>query len=138
MSEHTQAREIVDMPWGGVAMQGQYILFDLRFSDGGAQRYACQISTVPLLLGNLSQYANMAENVRMQAPDRAIMEASPYKVTEVIRSGYSLDGKIVSVEYNTTHGFPVSIALTPDQARRTIEFLQREILLAENPRNNRH
>jgi hypothetical protein len=125
-----QTRLIVDMPWGGVANQGQHIVFDLRFEDGQTDRYACPISTVPLLIGNLTQYASMAEAVRAKAPARAIVEAAPYRITEVVRSGYSMDGTIVSVEYNTTHGFPLSIAMTPDQARQTIEFLQREILLA--------
>jgi hypothetical protein len=129
------ARLLVDIPWGGVANQGQHILFDLRFADGETERYACPISTVPLLLGNLTQYAHMAETVRVKAPARAIVEAAPYRVTEVVSSGNSPDGSIVAVNYNTTHGFPLSIAMTPDQARQTIEFLQREILLASQPHN---
>ena len=76
----------------------------------------------------------MAEAVRVKAPARAIVEAAPYRVTEVVSSGNSPDGSIVAVNYNTTHGFPLSIAMTPDQARQTIEFLQREILLAAQPR----
>jgi hypothetical protein len=129
-----QARLIMDIPWGGVANQGQHILFDLRFADGQSERYACPISTVPLLMGNLTQYASMAEAVRSKAPDRALVEAAPYRVTEVVSSGYSSDGSIIAVNYSKTHGFPVSIALTPDQARQTIEFLQRELLLAAQPR----
>jgi hypothetical protein len=92
----------------------------------------------PLLMGNLTQYANMAEAVRVKVPDRSVVEAAPYRATEVVRSGHSLDGTIVSVEDNTTHGFPLSIALTPDQARQTIESLQREILLAQNPADTRN
>jgi hypothetical protein len=118
------------MPWGGVANQGQHILFDLAFADGSRERYGCPISTVQLLMGNLMQYAAMAEAVRVKAPARAVVEAAPYRVTEVVSSGFSPDGSIVAVNYNTTHGFPLSIAMTPDQARQTIEFLQREILLS--------
>jgi hypothetical protein len=134
------ARLITDIPWGGVANQGQHVLFDLRFDDGQSERYACPISTVPLLMGNLMQYANMAETVRVKAPSRSIVEAAPYRVTEVVSSGHSPDGAIVAVNYNTTHGFPLSIAMTPDQARQTIEFLQRELLLAAQPqsRNRRN
>jgi hypothetical protein len=130
-----EARLIVDIPYGGAANQGQHIFFDLRFDDGQSERYACPISTVPLLMGNLIQYASMAEAVRVKAPARAIVEAAPYRVTEVVSSGNSPDGKIVAVNYNTTHGFPLSIAMTPDQARTTIEFLQREILLAAQPQD---
>jgi hypothetical protein len=129
------ARFIVNVPWGGVANQGQHILFDLQFEDGGRERYACAISTVPLVMGNLTQYAHMAEGVRVKSPGRAVLESAPYRATEVFRSGHAPDGSIVSVDYNTTHGFPVSIAMTPDQARQTIEFLQRELLLAQQPPN---
>jgi hypothetical protein len=128
-----QARLVIDVPWGGVANQGQHILFDFRFEDGSGERYACPISTVPLLVGNITQYANMAEAVRIKAPPRSIVESAPYRATEVVSSGNSPDGSIVAITYNTTHGFPVSIAMTPDQARQTIEFLQREILLTSQP-----
>jgi hypothetical protein len=126
-----QAHLIVDMPWGGVANQGQQILFDLRFEDGQVVKFACSISTLPLLMGNLMQYAKMAEAVRVKSPGRTIVEAAPYRVTEIVRSGHSLDGTIVSVDYNTAHGFPLSVAMTLDQAKQTIEFLEREILLAK-------
>jgi hypothetical protein len=124
------ARLISNIPWGGVANQGQHVLFDLHFQDGGPDRYACPISTMPLLVGNLTQYAGMAEAVRTKGADRAVIEAAPYRATEVVRSGHGLDGSFVTIEYNTTHGFPVSIALTLEQAQQTIEFLQREMLLA--------
>jgi hypothetical protein len=130
-----EARLIVDIPYGGAANQGQHIFFDLAFDGGQRERYACPISTVPLLMGNLAQYASMAEAVRIKAPARAIVEAAPYRVTEVVSSGNAPDGSIVAVTYNTTHGFPLSIAMTPDQARTTIEFLQREILLAAQPQD---
>ena len=138
MGEHMEARHIQNIPWGGVANQGQFVLFDLTFADGSSERYACPLSTVPLLMGNLMQYANMAEAVRTKGTGRTIVEAAPYRATEVVRSGHSLDGSIVSVEYNTTHGFPLSIAMTTEQAKQTIEFLQREILLAENPIDSRN
>ncbi|MBV9984482.1 hypothetical protein [Bradyrhizobium sp.] len=135
-----QARFVLDMPWGGVANQGQYVLFDLRFNDATTERYACSLSLVPLIVGNLTQYAGMAEAVRVKGRDRAIIEAAPYRATEVLNSGHAIDGSVVTVEFNTTHGFPVSIALTPEQALQTIDFLQRELLLAkdapsQDPRN---
>jgi hypothetical protein len=130
------ARVIRDMPWGGAANQGQVVVFDLKFDDGNRERFACPISTVQLLLGNLTQYASMAEAVRAKAPERALVEAAPYRAVDVVRSGHSPDGTMIAVEYNTTHGFPLSIAMTPDQAKQTIEFLQREILLAENPQRS--
>jgi hypothetical protein len=39
MTQQIQARLITDMPWGGVANQGQHVLFDLRFADGSGERY---------------------------------------------------------------------------------------------------
>src|ERR1700728_2666674 len=114
------ARAIVDTPWGGVANRGHQILFDLRFANGERERYACPTSAVPLLLGNLTQYAAMAEAVRTTEPDRAIVQAAPYKVTEVVSTAHSTDGRMVTVNYNTTHGFPLSIAMTPDQVWQTI------------------
>jgi len=125
------ARYIKNMPWGGAANQGQQILFDFTFHDGTAEKYACDLSLVQLLLGNLTQYAAMAEAQRVKMPSRTVASAAPYRVAKVGRSGHSPDGEILSVEFETTHGFPVGIAMTPDQARQTIEFLEREMLLAE-------
>jgi hypothetical protein len=133
MSRAISARVIRNIPWGGAATQGQFILFDLQFNDGTSEKYACPISVVPLLVGNIRQYTSMADTVRIKGPDYSVIEAAPYRATDVFRSGHAADGSIVSVEYNTTHGFPVSIAMTPDQARRSIEFLQRELLLALQP-----
>jgi hypothetical protein len=133
-----QARQVQDIPWGGVANQGQFVLFDLTFADGSRERYACPVSTMPLLVGNLTQYAGMAEAVRVKGSGRTIAESAPYRATEVVRSGHALDGSIVSIEYNTTHGFPVAVAMTIEQAQQTIEFLQREILLAQNPQDSRN
>lgn len=138
MSEAIEARYIQDMPWGGVANQGNVVMFRLTFKDGRGEKYAFDSDLGALLLGNLHQYSAMAANVKLKGPERAIESAAPYKVTRVARSGYSLDGKIVSIEFATGHGFPVSLAMTPDQAKQTIEFLQREILLAAKPQDNRN
>jgi hypothetical protein len=133
-----EARYIQNMPWGGVANQGNVILFRLTFKDGSDEKYAFDDALAPLLIGNLHQYAEMAANVKVKGPERALESAAPYKVTRVARSGHSLDGKILSIEFATGHGFPVSVAMSPEQAQQTIEFLQREILLARNPRDTRN
>jgi hypothetical protein len=138
MSERIQARYIQDMPWGGVANQGNVVMFRLTFKDGSDEKYAFDADLGPLLLANLHQYASMAANLKVKGAERAIESAAPYKVTRVARSGYSLDGNFVTVEFATGHGFPVVLAMTPDQAKQTIEFLQREILLAAKPQDNRN
>src|SRR5581483_9244743 len=95
-------RLIGNIPWGGAANQGQHVVFDLQFERGERERYACPIGTMPLLVGNLIQYAGMAEAVRIKSAGRTLVESTPYKATEVLRSGHSLDGSTVFVEYNTT------------------------------------
>ena len=110
-----QPHLIVDMPWGGVANQGQRVAFDLRFEDGQVGKFVCSISTLPLLMGNFMQYAKMAEAVKVKSPGRTIVKAAPYKLGILI--GHSLDGTIVSVDYNTTQGFPLSVAMTLEQAK---------------------
>jgi hypothetical protein len=133
MSETIQARYIQDMPWGAVAAQGNVVMFQFVFKDGTQEKYAFDTELGPLLIGNLHQYSANAAAVKLKGPERAIETAAPYRVTRVARSGFSPDGKIVSIEFATGHGFPISLALTPEQAQQTIEFLQREILLAANP-----
>jgi hypothetical protein len=136
MAQQIEAREIKNMPWGGAVNQGQAIGFRLAFHDGPDETYVCALALLPLLMGNLTQYANMAEAVRVKASPRTPVAAAPYRVTKVPRSGFSPDGKLVSVEFETTHGFPLSIAMSPELAKQTIEFLQREILLAASPRQD--
>jgi hypothetical protein len=67
----------------------------------------------------------------MQAWLNQCAQSAPY-FTGVFRSGDTLDGKHVTVEFNTNHGFPVHLAMTFDQVAQTIEFLQREMLLAQS------
>jgi hypothetical protein len=109
-----QARVIKNVPWGAASEDGETIGFKLTFQDGTEETFACPLFLLPLLMGNLTQYANMAEAIRTRAPKRSEVPAAPYRATKVNRSGYSPDGAYVTVEFSTTSGFPLAVAMSPE------------------------
>lgn len=124
------AVRIKNITGGGSVEGGTSIFFNILFEDGQTDTFVCDLVLLPLFLGNLTAYANIAEGERLKRSGRQTAAGAPYIVTEVFRSGHTTDGKRVMVEMNTEHGFPLQIAMTFDQAAQTIEFLQREMLLA--------
>jgi hypothetical protein len=118
------------IPRGGPANEGQTVVFTLQFFDNTEENVACDIDLMPVLLGNLTKWGRIADTVRMRALHRPLVTSAPYRVAEVVRSAHSDDGKLVAIEVATDQGFPLQIAMYPEQAQRIIELLQREILWA--------
>ena len=130
-------RKIQSIPGGGSGNGGDAVFFKLQFSDGSDETYWCDMSLLPMLLGNLSEYGRMSRSVSVKHDGRHDDVGAPYIVTMVDRSAHTLDGKMVVIEYGTNQGFPIQLAMTPAQAQQTIEFLQREMLLAQKPEADR-
>lgn len=130
-------RLIRDMPWGGSANQGEHVLFRLVFHDGTDEKFAFSHELGQIILGNLTQYCSIAYQERTKPASRALESSAPYRATPgSLRTGHSADGKMVTLQVGTTHGFPVAIAMSLEMARQTIESLQKEILLAEQPKDD--
>ena len=126
-----EAHYIKNIVWGGSGNQGQQIHFRLAFHGSQPEaNFTCDLSLVPMLLGNILEYARKADAERVKAQGQTVIAATPYVVTKVNRSGHTLDGKLVSVLVETNQGFPLEIAMTPDQAQQTIDALLREMLRA--------
>lgn len=124
--------KIKNIAGGGVADGGAAIYFNLLFSNDQQETYVCDMALLPMLFGNLTAYAKMAEGERVRRSGRQVGTSAPYQITKVVRAGHTRDGKRAVVEFATNHGFPLQIAMSFVQAAQTIEFLQREILLAQD------
>jgi hypothetical protein len=139
MNDIKQGRHITGIPRGGSANHGHAVAFVLKFGDGTEEQYFCDYSLLPLLVGNLKHYGDLAERIQSGMPRNAIKLSAPYVITKVVRSAHSLDGKTVAVEFDTNQGFPLEIAMTQEQALQTIEFLHREIRrAAKAPQHKGH
>ncbi|MGA7680193.1 MAG: hypothetical protein WCA54_08440 [Pseudolabrys sp.] len=125
MTDSIEAHYIKGVPWGGAANEGQQILFRLSFhGDQPDVNFACDFAFVPLLLGNLTEYARRAEAQRVRSAETI----HPYLVTEVAKSGITTDKKLVWIDFNTNQGFPLSVAMTSEQAQQTIDLLVRQMM----------
>ena len=134
MTEEVKAKYIKGMPWGGIANDGNIVLFQLVYQDGSAEKFAFDSEVGQMLLGNLRGYAEEAAKTRASAISKVPMGTAPYRVTNILRAGPSIDGTMVSVEFATTSGFPLALAMSPDQAKLTIELLQRSVQAAQKPK----
>jgi hypothetical protein len=134
MSDHQPFRVITSSPRGASVNGGHAVKFDLRFEDETEEAFVCEAARYQALLGNLQHYGALAENVRLAAPGQPVRLASPYIVTRVSGSGTSDAPPLVAIEFATEQGIPVQIAMSPVDAQKTIEFLERELEnLAHSP-----
>src|SRR5437764_106430 len=131
-------RKCINIVGGGCASDGHAVTFVLEFEGGTRERVFCDYELMPLLVGNLTHYASMAAESQTRMPQNTRMFATPYHVTKLVRSGHSPDGRIVVLELDTNHGFPLQIAMTPEQSRQTIEALQIESLEAAPQQERPH
>ena len=120
-------RVVTSSPRGASANGGHAVKFDLRFEDGAEEAFVCEAPLYQALLGKLVHYGALAENVRLAAPGQPVRLASPYLVTRVAGSGTSDSPSLIAIEFATQQGIPVQIAMSPEDAQKTIEFLEREL-----------
>ena len=125
MTDSIEAHYIKGVPWGGAANEGQQILFRLSFhGDQPDVNFACDFAFVPLLPGNLTEYARRAAQ-RVRSAETIY----PYLVTEVAKSGITTNKKLVWIDFNTNQGFPLSVAMTSEQAQQIIDLLVRQMMI---------
>ena len=136
MSEEVKAKYIKGMPWGGIADNGDVVLFQLVYKDGSAEKFAFDSEVGQMLLGNLRGYAEEAAKTRASGTSKVAEGTAPYRVTNILRAGPSVDGTMVSVEFATASGFPLALAMTNDQAKQTVELLQRSIQAAQKSKDS--
>ena len=125
MTDSIEAHYIKGVPWGGAANEGQQILFRLSFhGDQPDVNFACDFAFVPLLLGNLTEYARRAEAQRVRSAETI----HPYLVTEVTKSGITTDKKLVWIDFNTNQGFALSGRHDVRARQQTIDLLVRQMM----------
>lgn len=125
-------RVLKAVPKGGSIDYGQAIEFTFVFADGTKEDFACPAHLISQLLGNLSQYGGLAARMRASSGPGSLVElANMYQITNVTRAGHTDGGKLIALEVGTDQGFPIQLAMTPDQAKKTIGLLQTELLRAQ-------
>jgi hypothetical protein len=130
MAELTNVRPIKAISRGGPVQGGHGVAFTVLFEDGGEENYYCRYDQLPMLVGNLSNFGSLAEQLLRGLPKEEVQVATPYTFDRLARSGRSDDGKTIALQIATKQGFPLQIAMTPDQAHETIAALQKELTLA--------
>ena len=104
---------------------GHAIEVDLLLDDNSRQTVQFLFPVLPTLMRALWDAAATAETIQRQAAgERMMAVVLPFRMQDM-RTGHSQDGTIVA-DFRTAQG-PAQIAMTPDQARLTIERLTAEL-----------
>lgn len=133
MPEILQSREFIGITNGGAAEGGNTVFFELQFEGDERVVFNCDHSLVGKLLGNIRQYGAIADSVRRNEGKPPVEVCVPYFLETVTRAGHSEDGKTIALQMVAEEGFPLEVAMTPDQARLTIELLQTALVEAAKP-----
>jgi hypothetical protein len=138
MAEVLQSREFIGITNGGAAEGGNTVYFELQFEGDERVVFNCDHALIAKLLGNIRQYGAIADSVRINEGKPPVEMRVPYFLDAVTRAGHSEDGKTIALQMTAEEGFPLEIAMTPDQARRVIQLLQTELIeVAKPPRPDR-
>ena len=128
MSDNTtNATEIRNIVGGGSGNHGEHTFFVFEYPDRTRQTFACATILMAKMVNNLRTYARMADEDRVKVKGGQLGPAAPYYVTTLANSAHSDDGEIVMVQWATTDGVPIDLAMRPQQALETIAALQREL-----------
>lgn len=133
MTETIQSREFIGITNGGAAEGGNTVYFELQFEGDERVVFNCEHALIPKLLGNIRQYAAIADSVRAKEGRPSLQVTAPYFVETVKRAGHSEDGQVIALQLVAEEGFPLEIAMTPEQAGRIIQLLQTELIAAAKP-----
>ena len=125
--ERIEAAPVRDIIGGGSVSGGEYVFFTLQFDDLSQHTSAAPFALMPRLVANLLQYAGMAEQDRAKTKGGHAQDVSPYRVTKLISSRRTDDGGLVGLKLGTADGFPLDIAMSPEQAAEAIALLQSEL-----------
>ncbi len=125
--ERIEAAPVRDIVGGGSVSGGEYVYFTLQFDDLSQHTSAAPFALMPRLVANLLQYAGMAEQDRAKAKGGPAHDVSPYRVTRLISSRRTDDGGLVGLTLGTADGFPLDIAMSPEQAAEVIGMLKGEL-----------
>jgi hypothetical protein len=133
MAEVIQSREFIGITNGGAAEGGHTVYFELQFEGDERVVFNCDHALIAKLLGNIRQYGAMADSIRAKEGNPALEVRVPYFIESVTRAGHTEDGKTIALQMMAEEGFPLEIAMSPDQARRIIQLLQTELMEAAKP-----
>ena len=121
----TDRKQIVSFPDGGQDHGGQTVLFAFGFSDGTEQMFECSEHLFPRLMAVLQICGALAAQIRSSRPEQVVNLTAPTVMNAPGRTWR--DQLSIILEFGTGLGVPMQIAMSPDQAQRTIALLQEEL-----------
>jgi hypothetical protein len=111
---------------GGPAQHGHSLQFTIQCEDGD-HAFECRDDQLPKMIVHLRHFGELAARLRQAQPGTLMELNSVFTVSNVMRTGHTPDGKQVAIEFGIQDGFPMQLTMTPDQVRKTIEFLEEEL-----------
>jgi hypothetical protein len=105
---------------------GDMIQLEAATEDGSKVVLRTSYDLAARLAQAIIQAAGIAEKKQKQMPGQGIELVTPYMVTDV-QAGSSVDRKVVALNFQTTEGVPIQVAMPPNVARDTIARLSDEL-----------
>jgi hypothetical protein len=100
---------------------GHAIKLYIELSNQETLSIECDIEKLTALALAINNAGVLAERMRKAAPGSAISMEFPYRALDV-RAGASADQHVI-LQFSTTEGPPVTVAMTPPIAQKTIQQL---------------
>jgi hypothetical protein len=105
---------------------GDMIQLEAATEDGSKVVLRTSYDLAARLAQAIIQAAGIAEKKQKQMPGQGIELVTPYMATDV-QAGSSVDRKVVALNFQTTEGVPIQVAMPPNVARDTIARLSDEL-----------
>jgi hypothetical protein len=105
---------------------GDMIQIETKVEGGSIVVLRTAYSYAARLAQSIIQAAAIAEKKQKQMPGQGIELVTPYMASDV-RTGHTLDNQFVALNFQTTEGVPIQVAMQPSLARETIERLTNEL-----------
>jgi hypothetical protein len=121
----SDGREVQAVAAGGAIKYGHAVRFDLRFEDGSVEAFHCDHACFNKLLTSLKGLGKIAEQKRLQtSPKQKFEVVDPYRA-ETVRAGSTPDGTQLSIQFGTSDGMPLDVAMPRSMAEQLVDKLQR-------------
>lgn len=131
IAEANSAPLVSGIPSGGSIRDGNEVAFSIP-AEGKQHWFRTTPSVLAKIIHQLRTFGDAAAGVKAGAKPNSLEDIlSPYKVRAMPRFGHSKDGQSMAMQFPTSEGVPVTIALTRDMAKELARLIKVE--LARHP-----
>lgn len=128
------ASEVIEIPSGEILSHGLEVAFLLRTKDGKEHRFECDPGRLANLIVLLQQLGRGAEKARKGTFPPSQEEMAVPMVATDVRAGRANED--VVLRFYTKAGVPLTVSMTQNLARRTIEQIEVALKMTEPPKVN--